>query len=48
MTEETLEKLAQLLEQDQFELLIPEKMRTESEEYRIRHQHGYSIGISDE
>ena len=30
MTEETLEKLAQLLEQDQFELLIPEKMRTES------------------
>lgn len=30
MTEETLEKLAQLLEQDQFELLIPEKIRTES------------------
>ena len=30
MTEETLEKLAQLLGQDQFELLIPEKMRTES------------------
>ena len=26
MTEETLEKLAQLLEQDQFELLIPENM----------------------
>lgn len=38
MTEETLEKLAQLLEQDQFELLIPEKIRTESEEYRIRHR----------
>ena len=35
MTEETLEKLAQLLEQDQFELLIPEKIR---EEYRIRHR----------
>ena len=27
MTEETLEKLAQLLEQDQFELLIPDTDR---------------------
>ena len=32
MTENTLEKLAQLLEQDQFELLFPEK--TEQECYR--------------
>ena len=30
MTEETLEKLAQLLEQDQFELIIPDKIRKES------------------
>lgn len=29
MTEETLEKLAQLLEQDQFELLIPENRQTD-------------------
>ena len=50
MTEETLEKLAQLLEQDQFELLIPEKMRTESGRIsdKASGQHGYSIGISDE
>ena len=32
MTEETLEKLAQLLEQDQFELLLPENGQTDKKE----------------
>lgn len=31
MTEETLEKLAQLLEQDQFELLLPEKTKKDGD-----------------
>ena len=50
MTQETLKKLAQLLEQDQFELILPENVqpdetKTEGEGARGR---DIRLGISDE
>ena len=38
MTEETLEKLAQLLEQDQFELILPENVQPDDKKRKIFHK----------
>lgn len=45
MTEETLEKLAQLLEQDQFELLIPEDGQTDKKGVSAERQNGMDIRL---
>lgn len=50
MTENTLKKLAQLLEQDQFELIFSEKIQKEdlTSKREVPQGPGYTSGISDE
>ena len=43
MTEKTLKKLAQLLEQDQFELIFPEDMQAERRQISEEKTHGTGI-----
>ena len=45
MTQETLEKLAQLLEQDQFELILPENVQTDEEHTPDPKTHGRDIPL---
>ena len=45
MTEKTLKKLAQLLEQDQFELIFPEDMQAERRQISEEKTHGTDIKL---